>query len=144
VDLEGLSGSGTLEGELPIALVGGEIEIRNAVLRSSGEAGVIRYQPDSGTSNIAAADDHFATTLAVLRNFHYERLEIEINGSAAGTVVTQIHLAGVNPDYQDGHPIEFNLSVDAQLSDLLRKEMNAYQVPQQIEERLRAFSERAR
>jgi len=144
VDLEGLSGSGTLEGELPIALVEGEIEIRNAVLRSSDEAGVIRYQPDSGTSNIAAADDHFASTLAVLRNFHYERLEIEINGSAAGTVVTQIHLAGVNPDYQDGHPIEFNLSVDAQLSDLLRKEMNAYQVPQQIEERLRAFSERAR
>jgi hypothetical protein len=144
VDLEGLSGSGTLEGELPIALVGGEIEIRDAVLRSSGEAGVIRYHPDSGTSSIAAADDQFATTLAVLRNFHYERFEVEINGSAAGTVVVQIHLAGANPDYQNGHPIEFNLSVDAQLSDLLRKEMDAYQIPEQIEERLRAFSERAR
>jgi hypothetical protein len=34
--------------------------------------------------------------------------------------------------------------VDAQLSDLLRKEMDAYQIPKQIEERLRAFSERAR
>jgi hypothetical protein len=142
VDLEGLSGTGTLEGELPIALVGDEIEIRNAVLRSSGEAGVIRYRPDPGTSNIAAADPQFATTLTVLENFHYERLEIEINGSATGAVVIQLHLAGVNPDYQDGHPVEFNLSVDARLSDLLRTGMRIYQMPEKIEDRLRAFAEK--
>jgi hypothetical protein len=143
VNLEGLSGSGTLEGELPIALVGDEIEIRNAVLRSSGEAGVIRYRPDPGTSNIAAADPQFATALNVLENFHYERLEIEIDGSAMGTVVIQIHLAGINPDYQDGYPVEFNLSVDARLSDLLRTGMRIYQMPEKIEEKLRAFMEKA-
>ena len=143
VNLEGLSGSGTLGGELPIALVGEEIEIRNAVLRSSGEAGVIRYRPDSGMSNVAAADPQFSTTLTVLENFHYERLEIEINGSATGAVVVQIQLAGFNPDYQDGHPIEFNLSLDARLSDLLRTEMRIYRMPDKIEERLRAFAEKA-
>jgi hypothetical protein len=143
VNLEGLSGSGTLEGELPIALVGDEIEIRNAVLRSSGEAGVIRYQPDPGTSNIAAADNQFATALTVLENFHYERLEIEIDGSATEAVVIKIHFAGVNPNYQDGHPVEFNLSVDARLSDLLRTGMRVYQMPKKIEERLRAFAEKA-
>jgi hypothetical protein len=142
VNLEGLSGSGTLEGELPIALVGDEIEIRNAALHSSGKVGVIRYRPDSGTSNIAGADDQFATTLKVLENFHYERLEIEINGSATGTVVIQIHLAGINPDYQDGHPVEFNLSVDSRLSDLLRTGMRIYQMPKKIEEQLRAFAEK--
>ena len=143
VNLEGLSGSGTLGGELPIALVGEEIEIRNAVLRSSGEAGVIRYRPDPGMSNVAAADPHFATTLTVLENFHYKRLEIEINGSATGAVVVRVHLAGFNPDYQDGHPIEFNLSLDARLSDLLRTGMRIYRMPERIEERLRAFAEKA-
>jgi hypothetical protein len=143
VNLEGLSGSGTLEGEIPIALVGDEIEIRNAALHSSGKAGVIRYRPDSGTSNIAAADGQFATALDVLENFHYERLEIEINGSATGTVVIQVHLAGTNPDYQDGHPVEFNLSVDARLADLLRTGMRVYQMPKKIAERLRAFAEKA-
>ena len=143
VNLDGLSGSGTLEGEFPIALVGGEIEIRNAVLRSSGEAGVIRYRPDPGTADIAAADDQFATTLAVLENFHYERLEIEINGPALGAVAVQIHLAGVNPDYQEGHPVDFKLSVAARLADLLRDEMRIYRIPAEIEERLRAFAKRA-
>jgi hypothetical protein len=142
VNLEGLSGSGTLGGELPIALVGNEIKIRNAVLRSSGEAGVIRYRPDSGMSNIADSDPFLGTTLTVLENFHYERLEIEIDGSATGAVVTQIHLAGANPDYRDGHPVELNLSVDARLSDLLRTGMRIYQMPKKIEEQLRAFAEK--
>jgi hypothetical protein len=144
VNLEGLSGSGRLEGEFPIALVGGEIEIRNAVLRSNGEAGVIRYRPDSGTANIAAADDQFATTLKVLENFHYERLEIEINGPALGEVAIQIHLAGVNPDYEDGYPVNFNLSVDSRLSDLLRTGIRIYQMPEEIEKRLKALAKRAR
>jgi hypothetical protein len=142
VDLEGLSGSGTLEGELPIILADGEIEIRGGVLRSSGEAGVIQYRPDSGTANIGAANDQFATAMTVLKNFHYERLEIEINGSVKESVVIQIHFAGVNPDYQSGHPIEFNLSVDARLSDLLRTGMRVYRIPQKIEERLRTFAEK--
>lgn len=143
VNLDGLSGSGTLEGEFPIARVGDEIEIRNAVLRSSGEAGVIRYRPDPGTADIAAADDQFATTLSVLENFHYERIEIEINGSALGEVAVQIHLAGVNPDYQEGHPVDFKLSVAARLADLLRDEVRIYRIPAEIEERLRAFAIRA-
>ncbi len=136
-------GPGRWKASFPIALVGDEIEIRNAVLRSSGEAGVIRYQPDPGTSSIAAADHQFATALTILEDFHYERLEIEIDGSATGAVVIKIHFAGVNPDYQDGHPVEFNLSVDARLSDLLRTGMRIYRMPEKIEERLRAFAERA-
>jgi hypothetical protein len=124
--------------------VGGEIEIRNAVLRSNGEAGVIRYRPDPGTANIAAADDQFATTLKVLENFHYERLEIEINGPALGEVAIQIHLAGVNPDYKDGYPVDFNLSVDSRLSDLLRTGIRIYRLPEEIEKRLGVFAERAR
>jgi hypothetical protein len=141
VNLDGLSGSGTLGGELPIALVGEEIEIRNAVISSSGEAGIIQYHPDPGMSNIAAADPQFATTLAVLENFHYEQLQIEVSGSATGDVVILIHLAGSNPEYRDGHPIEFNLSLDARLSDLLRTGMRVYRMPERIEEKLRAFAE---
>jgi hypothetical protein len=144
VNLEGLSGSGKIEGEIPIVLAGGDIEIRNAVLHSDGETGVIRYRPDPGTANIAAADDQFATTLKVLENFHYERLEIEINGPALGEVAIQIHLAGANPDYRDGHPIDFNLSVDSRLSDLLQTGIRIYRLPEEIEKRLGFFAERAR
>jgi len=142
VNLDGLSGSGTLEGELPLALVGREVEIRHAVLRSSGGPGIIRYRPASGPKNIAATDAQFSTALEVLENFHYQQLEVNVNGSATGTVVIQIHLAGANPDYRDGYPIEFNLSVDARLSDLLRTEIRIYEMPKKLEERLKSFMKR--
>jgi hypothetical protein len=144
VDLKGLSGSGTLEGELPIVFAGNEIEIRGAVLRSSGEAGVIRFQPDAGTAKIAAADEQFATTLSVLENFHYDRIALEIDGPALGEVEIRIRLVGRNPDHEDGYPVDFTLSVKSRLSDLLQSEMRVYQIPLEIEKRLKAYAERAR
>ena len=144
VDLKGLSGSGTLEGELPIVFAGNEIEIRSAVLGSSGEAGVIRFRPDAGTARIAAADEQFATTLSVLENFHYDRIVLEINGPALGEVEIRIRLVGRNPDHEDGYPVDFTLSVKSRLSDLLQSEMRVYQIPLEIEKRLKAYAERAR
>jgi hypothetical protein len=144
VDLKGLSGSGTLDGELPIVFAGNEIEIRGAALRSSGEAGFIRFRPDAGTARIAAADEQFATTLSVLENFHYDQIVLEINGPALGEVEIRIRLVGRNPDHEDGYPVDFTLSVKSRLSDLFLSEMRVYQIPLEIEERLRAFAERAR
>ncbi len=143
VNLDGLSGSGRLDGEIPIAL-GDDLEIRNAVLRSSDEGGIIRYRPNRGAANMAAADDRFATTLAVLENFHYDKLELGIDGPAQGEVAIQIRLAGSNPDYRNGHPIDFNLSVESRLSDLLRTGIRIYRIPAEIEKRLAAFAERMR
>lgn len=140
VNLDGLSGSGTLEGRLPIVRKADEIEIRGGRLRSSPEGGVVRYRADSGTANLGVADQQFATVLAVLDDFHFELLEIELDGSASGEVAVGIHLKGANPSYQDGHPVDFNLSLQAQLSDLLRAEELVYHVPDAIEARLQAFS----
>jgi len=144
VNLKGLDGSGRLEGELPIALVGNDLEIRNAVLRSTDEGGVIRFHSKPGVANIAAADDRFATTLEVLENFHYEKLALQIDGPATGEVAIKIHLVGSNPDYRNGHPIDFNLAVDSRLSDLLRTGIRIYRIPEEIEKRLAAFAERER
>ena len=47
------------------------------------------------------------------------------------------------PALRDAPSVEFNLSVDARLSDMLRTGMRIYQMPEKIEERLRAFAERA-
>ena len=78
--------------------------------------------------------------LQVLENFHYTRLSLSIDGDAAGEVVVSIALEGANPGYEQGHAVNFNLSIDARLSDLISQENAAYQIPYLIEERLRAFS----
>jgi hypothetical protein len=144
VNLEGLSGSGTLRGEFPIFRDGNEIEIRKAKLHSVGTGDVIQYRPEASVASIGAADSQFAMTLSVLENFHYERIEIEIDGSPSGDGAVQIHLEGANPDYENGRAVAFNLSVDAELSDLLRAQTFFYRIPDLLEEQVRALAERNR
>jgi hypothetical protein len=140
VALDGLSGTGTLEGTLPLFRDGDRIEIRDAQLRSDAAGGTIRYQAEPGAASLGAADDQFGVLLQVLENFRYTRLSLAINGDAGGDVVVAIGLSGSNPDYQGGHLVDFNLSIESRLSDLILQETAAYQIPYLIEERFRAFS----
>jgi hypothetical protein len=142
VNLDGLSGSGTLSGELPIFREGDEVEIRKAKIRSVGQGDVIRYRPEASVASVGVADSQFAMALSVLENFQYEQIEIEIDGAPSGQGTIQIHLKGSNPDYQNGHAVAFNLSVEAALSEILRTQTIFYEIPDLIEERIRALAER--
>lgn len=140
VALDGLSGTGILEGRLPLYRNGNRIEIRGAELDSDPAGGTIRYRPEPGAASLGAADDQFGVLLRVLENFHYTRLSLAINGDAAGEVIVAIGLEGSNPDYQGGQIVHFNLSIDSRLADLISQESAAYQIPYLIEERFRTFS----
>lgn len=137
VNLEGLSGSGQLNGALPIYLRGDSIEIRNAVLEAPSSGGWIHYTPLGEAGAVAgAAGLAFGDLLEALRNFRYERLSLTVNGHAEGDVVVALSLLGANPEHRDGQPYEFNLNVDGRLADLVRQSGAAYQIPAQIEEQL--------
>lgn len=140
VDLSGLSGSGQLRGRIPIRRRGTTVEIRDGQLSATPAGGWIRYQPNAGVAGIANQGQGFDVLLAALRNFHFRELSASIDGDTEGPVNVAIHLAGANPDYLSGHPVEFNLNVEAHLVDLLRNATAVYKIPQQIEDRLAEIS----
>lgn len=142
VALEGLSGTGILEGRLPLYRNGAQIEIRDAELHSELDGGTIQYQPEPGAASLGASDEQIGVLLQILEDFHFTHLSLAINGDAAAEVVVAISLEGSNPGYQGGQLVHFNLSVDSRLSDLITKGDAAYQIPHLIEERFRAFSGR--
>jgi hypothetical protein len=141
--LSGLTGEGRLAGTIPLSLDEGTAEIRGGTLATTGP-GWIRYRPEAAIGATAASEQNFGMLLEVLENFHYERLELRMNGDTKSTVDLALHLAGANPDYMDGHPVEFNLNVESRLADLLRRGSAAYTLPQVIAERLQKFSEEHR
>jgi hypothetical protein len=141
VDLSGLSGSGKLNGRLPVTRRGSTVEIRNGVLAGTPEGGWIRYAPDAGMASAATQQEDLNIVLAALRNFRYREISITLDGDTEGPVDVAIHLAGANPDYLAGHPVEFNLNVNSYLVDLLRKASAGYRIPQQIEKNLKKISE---
>ena len=138
VNLEGLSGSGTLDGEVPIVLNGDDTEFRNAELHAVGRGDVIQYRPEPSVASLGEADEEFATVLEVLENFHYERIGIGIDGKLLGSAAVQLHLKGVNPDYEDGHPVELNIPVEAPFSGIFKTKKYIFWISDQILKRLRA------
>lgn len=142
VKLDGLEGRGSVSGLLPIARRAEAIEIRDGWLESPA-GGRIRYRPDAGMANLARNQQSLRELFDALEDFRYERLTLGIDGTTEGDVQLSLHLAGANPRYRDGQPVEFNLNLQARLVDLLRREQAAYRLADDIADRLGAFTDRA-
>lgn len=109
--VEGLSGSGQLNGILPLAYRDGSLEIDNGQLSSPG-AGTLKYAPTQAMPENPG--------LQALRNFHFQQLRTHIWYAASGAYRTQINLEGNNPDFYDGYPIRFGLNVNGGLPGIFR------------------------
>ena len=109
--IQGLSGSGPLDGLLPLTYRDGSMEILDGQLSSVG-AGVIKYAP-----GLAISDN---PGLQALRNFHFQQLGAHVWYSADGDYRTQAKLEGNNPDFYNGYPIRFGLNIHGKLPGLFR------------------------
>lgn len=139
--LPGLEGSGRLEGELPLVRDGAAISVAGGLLRATEAGGTIRYVPsDSVRATAASRPMDLGLAVDAFSDFRFEVLEARLDGDLDGAMKVGLHVEGVNPGFQDGRPVELNLNLDAHLADLVRAGVSAYRVPQEIEERLRAFS----
>ena len=143
VDLEGLSGEGRLDGRLPIDRSAEAIEIRGGSIDARPGAR-LRYQPAPGVASLKQTGPGFDLLLGAFENLQVEKLQVELDGDANGTMKVALHVIGVNPEFQDGRPIHYNLSVESRLADLLRKGAAVYEIPQVIEERLQRFGQQPR
>jgi hypothetical protein len=142
VDLDGLSGEGRLDGTLPIERSSEAIEIVDGVFRAR-PGGRLRYQPGASADSLRRGGAGFGVVLEAFENLEVEKLELELDGDANGPMRLSLHVVGVNPDYQDGRPVHFNLNVESRLADLLRRSASAGGIPRAIEERLQRFGQPA-
>jgi hypothetical protein len=143
VDLEGLSGEGRLDGRIPIDRSAEAILIREGAIRARPGAR-LRYQPAPGVASLKQTGPGFDLLLGAFENLQVETLSVELDGDANGPIKIVLRVVGVNPEFQDGRPIHYNLSVESRLADLLRKGAAVYQIPQEIEKRLERFGQQAR
>lgn len=110
--------SGTLSGQLPVALEEGAPVIRDAILRNDGP-GIIRYRPAPG-SDFLRNNPQTAIVGDALSNFHYQRLEADVTYRANGDLLLATRLEGRNPDLKGSPPIHLNLNVEQNVPSLMR------------------------
>jgi len=142
VDVDGLTGSGKLSGRIPLSRRGETLEIHQGRLEATAP-GWVRYASRAGTAGVSGQAQGFDVALAVLSNLQYETLVATLDGDLAGSIPISVHLVGANPDYQGGRPVDFTLTVDSHLADLIRDVRAAYRIPEEIERRVeRGFEKR--
>ncbi|TPQ24392.1 hypothetical protein C2U68_19885 [Methylomonas koyamae] len=111
LDYPQLSGTGSVDGELPLTLATDSIELQNGTL-SGTRPGTLRYLSPADDGNLA---------FQALRNLVYHRLQAQLNYQPNGDYRIGLRLEGHNPEVLSGHPLAFNLNISGQLPELLRR-----------------------
>ncbi len=137
-DMDELTATGTLDGTIPVRFSEGDLIIEDASL-ASRQPGELRYLPIGGPADLGTDEASLDLVLEALSNFHYERLEVDLDRAAGGETEIGLHIAGANPDLYDGYPIELNVSLTGALDQIVRDSLAGYRIPDEIRERLSGF-----
>ena len=143
MNFEGLSGTGFLDGSLPLEQRGRHVRIAGGALRAT-EPGVIRYVAGAGTAAVAAEQPQLGPVLGALEDLRYETLTLDVSGDASEQLDVKVQVRGSNPNFQQGRPVVLNVNVEAPVSSLLKAGMLAYSVPDEIEGQVSRFFDRGR
>lgn len=135
--LDELTGEGRIDGTLPLR-IGETAAIKGGELAAS-RPGVIRYAPSAVPGILQAGGESVSLMLQALENFQYDALKLTLDGKTDGNTTIGLHLKGANPELYDGHPVEFNLNLDGNLASLIQTNLDNYQIPDRIRERLQGF-----
>lgn len=135
--LDELTGEGRIDGTLPLTI--GEAAAIDAGELAATGPGVLRYTPSAVPGVLQAGGESVRLMLQALENFRYDALKITLDGRTDGATAIGLHLRGANPDLYDGHPVEFNLNLDGNLASLVQTNLDNYQIPDRIRERIQGF-----
>jgi len=117
LSIDGLSGTGTLDGGIPLRFSKGSLAIAGGHLASRGP-GTLGYLPHDLPPEIAAAGQPVELALRALSDFHYDRLSLDLDKSAAGEGTVMLRLEGHNPQVLSGRQFNFNIRVESNFNRL--------------------------
>jgi hypothetical protein len=117
IGLDGLSGSGRLDGRIPVSYKAGKLAIAGGRLASRA-AGVISYKPSKLPAEIAEAGQSVQLALQVLGDFHYDSLTLELDKAESGEGTVMLRLQGRNPAVMSGQAFNFNIRIDSNFDRL--------------------------
>lgn len=121
--------TGTLRGTIPLVFSKGEISVREAMLETAEEGGILRYRPSGVTEALEGANEATETLMRAVQNFEYSKVRAFIDESSAEEMTLRLELEGRSPDVYDGFPLQLNVNVSGPIRDLLNRGIRTYQLP---------------
>ncbi len=118
IQVDGLSGNGRLDGQLPISLEGSLISLRDGALATDAP-GLLRFKSEQASELLAGGGDQVALLLQALEEFHYEELTLALEKSASDELVATLSLLGNNPNVLEGRQFRLNINLESNIGKLL-------------------------
>jgi hypothetical protein len=117
LSIDGLSGTGSLDGRVPARFSQGRLTIAGGNL-SARAPGTLRYLPQKLPTEVTAAGESVDLALRALSDFRYDRLSLDLDKGAEGEGTVMLRLQGNNPAVLSGQAFNFNIRVDSNFDRL--------------------------
>ncbi|RUO25447.1 hypothetical protein CWE09_01545 [Aliidiomarina minuta] len=130
-----ISGSGLLSGTIPVQWDSEGISVVQGRLGALPPGGQLQFRSQQAT-DMAASNPGVKIAVDALEDFHYSILDSGVSYQTDGTLLLAVRLHGHNPDWQQGHPINLNITLQENLPDLITSLQLSNQVSTIIQERV--------
>jgi len=116
--MEGMSGTGTLSGVVPLVFSAAGLSIESGIVEAAG-GGVLRVAWGAARDALMGQGEPVSLMVRTLEDFHYSTLRAVIDRPTDGSLSLRVALEGNNPAVKDGHPFRFNISLSGDLEEIL-------------------------
>jgi len=139
--VDGLKADGMIGGSLPLRLTGNEVFIDNGIIATTAP-GTVQYAPSDLPAFLQNGNQNMNFVRDVISNFHYESLRFLLNGKAGGDQTIRLEATGRNPDMAETRPVALNLNLQGALENIFQHHVQAYTIPDNIQEKIRQYEEK--
>lgn len=137
---EDLSGTGILNGEIPVWINLDGVHVEKGTLAAEKPGGRLRL-PGERLAGLAQGNAAMQIVVEAMKNFHYSVLDSTIDYARDGTLNLDLHIEGNNPNVRDGQPIVLNVNLEEDIPALLTSLQLSGRVNEAVTERVRKLLE---
>ncbi len=134
---EGLSGSGRLQGLIPLDITGsGEVRVRGGRVSAVDPGGQLQLPADR-LQAMLGGNQAMNLVVQALQNFHYSVLNSTIDYDEQGKLTLGLRLEGRNQELRGGQPVVLNVNLEEDIPALLTSLQLSGRVNEAVTRRVR-------
>ena len=129
---EALQATGVINGELPLSLKEGALQIENGWLRADERGGEIRY---NRIAEALSGNADLRRVAGLLKHFQYNELSARVNLNPAGALTLRTKLHGRGPEAEFDAPVNLNFNIELDLWKFLESARLLSRIAEDISDR---------
>lgn len=131
INVDGLTGTGHLDGQIPLTLADNQVTIRNGHLAAK-VPGVLRFKSEKASQLLTSSGKEMNLLLQAMQDFHYTELSLDLDKSVTHDLVAKLSLLGNNPEVKDGQAFRLNIKLETDIDKILQTINQGYNLSHEI------------